>query len=193
MSDTKVEIKAGERKTITATPDSSRDIVLWSTADDTVATVYDGVIHAKAGGVTTVYAKSQSGSVEKAIQVIVQSTGEETATAIKTEKAYYEMTEGDTLTLNASLTPADSKDAITYTSSNTSIATVSSSGKVTAENAGKTYIIVKAASGVSTIVAIKVNKKSSSGTVNVTLNALFANGLTEKSEPVTMNGAGQYT
>ena len=45
--------------------------------------------------------------------------------------------------------------------------------------AGKTYIIVKAASGVSTIVAIKVNKKSSSGTVNVTLNALFANGLTE--------------
>ena len=103
------------------------------------------------------------------------------------------MTEGDTLTLNASLTPADSKDAITYTSSNTSIATVSSSGKVTAENAGKTYIIVKAASGVSTIVAIKVNKKSSSGTVNVTLNALFANGLTEKSEPVTMNGDGQYT
>ena len=151
------------------------------------------MIHAKAGGVTTVYAKSQSGSVEKAIQVIVQSTGEETATAIKTEKAYYEMTEGDTLTLNASLTPADSKDAITYTSSNTSIATVSSSGKVTAENAGKTYIIVKAASGVSTIVAIKVNKKSSSGTVNVTLNALFANGLTEKSEPVTMNGDGQYT
>ena len=142
MSDTKVEIKAGERKTITATPDSSRDIVLWSTADDTVATVYDGVIHAKAGGVTTVYAKSQSGSVEKAIQVIVQSTGEETATAIKTEKAYYEMTEGDTFTLNASLTPADSKDAIRYTSSNTSIATVSSSGKVTAENAGKTYIIV---------------------------------------------------
>ena len=147
LSDTKVEIKAGERKTITATPDSSRDIVLWSTADDTVATVYDGVIHAKAGGVTTVYAKSQFGSVEKAIQVIVQSTGEETATAIKTEKAYYEMTEGDTLTLNASLTPANSKDAITYTSSNTSIATVSSSGKVTAENAGKTYIIVKAASG----------------------------------------------
>lgn len=92
-----------------------------------------------------------------------------------------------------SLTPADSKDAITYTSSNTSIATVSNSGKVTAENAGKTYIIVKAASGVSTIVAIKVNKKSSSGTVNVTLNALFANGLTEKSEPVTMNGDGQYT
>ena len=103
------------------------------------------------------------------------------------------MTEGDTLTLNASLTPADSKDAITYTSSNTYIATVSSTGKVTAENAGKTYIIVKAASGVSTIVAIKVNKKSSSGTVNVTLNALFANGLTEKSEPVTMNGDGQYT
>lgn len=114
------------------------------------------MIHAKAGGVTTVYAKSQSGSVEKAIQVIVQSTGEETATAIKTEKAYYEMTEGDTFTLNASLTPADSKDAITYTSSNTSIATVSSSGKVTAENAGKTYIIVKAASGVSKLLLSKL-------------------------------------
>ncbi|MDO4166847.1 MAG: cellulase family glycosylhydrolase, partial [Eubacteriales bacterium] len=194
LSDTKIEMKAGERKTVTATPDSSRDIVLWSTADDSIATVYNGVIHAKAGGITTIYATSQSGSVTEEIQVIVTGTGEETATGIKTEKPYYEMTEGDTLDLVTSLTPADSKDTITYTSSNTDIVTVSSSGKVTAENAGLTYIIVKAASGVSTIVAIKVNKKATSGTVGVTLNTIFAsNGLTEKSQPITITGDGQYT
>lgn len=74
------------------------------------------------------------------------------------------MTEGDTLTLNASLTPADSKDAITYTSSNTSIATVSSSGKSNRRKCRKDHtLLLNAASGVSTIVAIKVNKKSSSG------------------------------
>lgn len=194
LSDEKVQMEAGDRKTITAESDSSRDIVLWSTADDSIATVYNGVIHAKASGITTVYAKSQSGSVEKEIQVIVQGTGKETATAIKTEKAYYEITEGDTVDLVTTLTPADSEDAITYTSSNTSVATVSGSGKVTAENAGQTYIIVKAASGVSTIVSIKVNKKATSGTVGVTLNAIFANsGLTEKSQPVTITGDGQYT
>lgn len=194
LNDTKVTMEAGERKTLTATPDSSRDIVLWSTGDDTVATVYNGLIHAKASGITTIYAKSQSGSVVKEIPVIVTSTGEETATDIKTEKPYYEITEGNTLDIVTTLTPANSKDAITYTSSNTDIATVSSSGKVSAENAGMTYIIVKAASGVSTIVAIKVKKKATTGTVGVTLNVLFAsNSLTEKSKPITINGDGQYT
>lgn len=194
LSDTKIEMKAGERKSVTATPDSARDIVLWSTEDDSIATVYNGVIHAKASGIVTIYAKSQSGSITKEIQVIVTGTGEETATGIKTEKPYYEITEGDTIDLVTTLTPADSKDGVTYTSSNTDIATVSGSGKVTAENAGLTYIIVKAASGVSTIVAIKVNKKATSGTVGVTLNTIFANsGLTEKSQPVTITGDGQYT
>ncbi len=194
LSDSKVELKAGERKTITATSDSARDIVLWSTDNDSVATVYNGQIHAKSGGVTTVYAKSQSGSVVKEIPVIVQSTGDVKATSIKTEKAYYEITEGDTLTLNTTVTPQDNKDTITYTSSNTNIATVSNSGKVTAENAGLTYIVVKASSGISTIVAVKVNKKATSGTVSVTLNTIFSDsGLTEKSQPVLINGDGQYT
>ncbi|MDE6566941.1 MAG: cellulase family glycosylhydrolase, partial [Lachnospiraceae bacterium] len=194
LSEAKISMKAGERKTLTATPDSSRDIVLWSTGDDTVATVYNGLIHAKASGITTIYAKSQSGSVVKEIPVIVASAGNETATAIKTDKPYYEITEGNTIDIVTTLTPADSKDAVTYTSSNTEIATVSSSGKVTAENAGMTYIIVKAASGVSTIVAIKVKKKATSGTVGVTLNALYAtSGLTEKSKPVTITGDGKYT
>lgn len=194
LSATKLSMKAGERKTLTATPDSSRDIVLWSTEDDTVATVYNGLIHAKASGITTIYAKSQSGSVVKEIPVIVASAGNETTTAIKTDKPYYEITEGNTIDIVTTLTPANSKDAVTYTSSNTDIATVSSSGKVTAENAGMTYIIVKAASGVSTIVAIKVKKKATTGTVGVTLNALFAtSALTEKSKPVTITGDGQYT
>lgn len=194
LSDTKLELKAGERKTITASPDSSRDIVLWSTADDSVATVYNGMIHAKAGGVTTVYARTQSGSVEKEIRVIVQAVSDNAVTAIKTDKAYYELTEGETATINVALSPAESEDEIIYTSSNTSVATVSGSGKITAENAGKTYIVIKAASGVSTIVAVRVKKKSSTDTVDVTLNVLYAtSGLTEKSKPVTINGDGQYT
>lgn len=193
LSDTSVSLKAGERKTVTGESDSSRDVVLWTTDDDSIATVSRGLIHAKNTGITTVHAKTQSGSVVKDIKVIVAPTGNDTATAIKTEKPYYELTEGDTLDIKTTLTPADSKDSITYTSSNTEIATVSGNGKVTAENPGNTYIIVTASSGVSTIVNIKVNKKGSSNSVTATLNLLFGSGITEKSAPVTMTGDGQYT
>ena len=194
VSATSISLTAGEWKTLTAESDSARDMVLWSTDDDAVATVSRGQIHAKGVGITTIHAKTQLSDVVKDITVVVGTSGKETATAIKTEKPYYEITEGQTIDIKTTLTPADSQDAVSYISSNTDIATVSNSGKVTGENAGLTYIIVKAASGVSTIVAIKVKKSSTTGTVGVTLNALYAtSNLTEKSKPVTITGDGQYT
>lgn len=193
VSDTSISMKAGEWKTVTAESNSARDMVVWSTDDDAVATVSRGLIHAKGTGITTIHAKTQLGDVVKDIKVIVASSGKETATAIKTDKPYYEITEGDTVDIKTTLTPEDSKDAITYTSSNTEIATVSSSGKITAENPGTTYIIASAASGVSTIATVKVNRKGAANTVSATLNVMFGSGLVEKSAPVTMTGDGQYT
>ncbi|MDE6852942.1 MAG: cellulase family glycosylhydrolase, partial [Lachnospiraceae bacterium] len=193
LSTTSLSMKSGEWTTVTAEADSARDMVIWSTDDDAVATVSRGLIHAKGIGITTIHAKTQLGDVVKDIKVIVGASGKETATAIKTDKPYYEITEGGTVDIKTTLTPENSKDAVTYISSNTDIATVSSNGKVTGENPGLTYIIVSAASGVSTIVAIKVKKKGVSNAVSATLNLLFGSNITEKSAPVTMTGDGQYT
>lgn len=193
LSATSLSMKAGEWTTVTAESNSARDMVIWSTDDDAVATVSRGKIHAKGTGITTIHVTTQLSNVVKDIKVIVASSGKETATAIKTDKPYYEITEGDTVDIKTTLTPEDSKDAITYTSSNTEIATVSSSGKITAENPGTTYIIASAASGVSTIATVKVNRKGAANTVSATLNLMFGSGLVEKSAPVTMTGDGQYT
>lgn len=190
-----VTLKAGERTTLTATADvdNNNDVILWSTDDDSIVTVSQGKLRAKAAGITNIHAYTQSGSVQKDIKVVVSPNGDETATAIETDKAYYEVTEGDNFTINTTITPADSQDAITFTSSDPEIASVNSAGQVTGEGAGSTYIIVKAASGVSTIVKVKVNKKGEANTVGVTLNLLFNGTTTEKSKEIKLTGDGQYT
>lgn len=189
-----VSLKAGERTTLTVgvTPEVNNDVVLWSTDDDGVATVSQGMIHAKRAGITTVHVYSQSGSVNKDIKVIVSPNGKETATEISTEKAYYTVAQGETVSINTTLAPADSTDEVTYVSSDTSVATVSSSGVVTGVSPGSTYVIITAASGVSTIVKIEVPRSDSNSTVNVALRAYYNSGEVIGT-PVTINGDGQYT
>lgn len=153
-----VSLKAGERTALETevVPAVNNDVVLWSTDDDAVATVSQGMIHAKRAGVTTVHAYSQSGSVRKDIKVIVASSGEETAVGISTKKPYYSVVRGGTAVIETALVPADSQDEVTYTSSNTNVAAVNSSGVVTGVSAGYAYVIITAASGISTIVNIRV-------------------------------------
>lgn len=179
LSETLLVLQAGERATVTAETDSSRDVVLWATQDDSIATVSRGLIHAKSVGLTTVRARTQSGSVEKEIKVIVTPDGSATATAIKTDKACYKITEGESTTIQATLTPAESKDKITYTSSNTEIATVDKNGKVTGVKSGKTFIIVSAASGVSNIVSVHVSKKDGSSPADKSNKASKLESVTE--------------
>ncbi len=182
---------AGERTTLTAavTPEVNNDVVLWRSADDSVATVYKGLIHAKKSGVTTIYAFSQSGSVEKEISLVVSPSGNETATAITTDEAYYEVEVGETASIVTTLTPADSEDEITYRSSNTAVASVNSNGTITANSPGSTYITISAASGVTTIVKVRV--PSVDLKVDVALHAYYNSG-DEEGEPITITGDGQY-
>ncbi len=189
----KLSMKAGEYQQLTmnVSPESTNDIVLWSTDDDAIATVSNGKIHAKGTGVTTVHTYSQSKSFEKDIKVVVSPSGNETATAIKTKKAYYEIKEGGQAQIETELTPENSKDEVTYTSSNTDVATVNSNGIISAETAGVTYVVVTAASGVSTIVKVKVVEEAKNS-VNVALNVLIG-AATETGPEVSLTGDGQYT
>lgn len=189
----RVAMKAGDRKVLNVSvePADTNDLVLWSTDDDAIATVYDGNIRAKAAGITTIHAYSQSKSVTKDIQVIVSPSGNDTATGIKTDKAYYELTEGGSVDIVTTLLPAESKDKITYTSSNPDVATVSSTGRINAENTGSTYITITAASGVSTIVKVQVNKSDTSNSVEVALNVMIG-ATTETSQSVWIKENGQY-
>lgn len=73
MSKSKVDLRVGESTTITATvlPEALGMGVEWSVLDDTYAEVHDGVITAKAVGVTYVVATSADGSQKGACMVSV--------------------------------------------------------------------------------------------------------------------------
>ena len=81
------------------------------------------------------------------------------ATKIKLNKTKLTLKVKKTVSLKATVTPANSSDKLTWTSSNKKIATVSSSGKVTAKKAGTVTITVKTASGKKAACKITVKAK----------------------------------
>lgn len=193
LDKTSVTLKAGEWEEIKATTDSAKDIVLWSTDDDSIATVSQGKIRAKKMGITTIHAYTQSGSKREDVQVVVTSSGEETSTAITVKKPLVELKVKDTAQIKATLTPAESQDEITYKSSNPEIASVSKTGKITALKTGITYITVSSASGVTSIVKVVIPASEGGDQVDVSMNILYGSGHEETSKPVTLTEDKQYT
>ncbi len=79
------------------------------------------------------------------------------ATAITLNATSQKLTEGKTVTLAATVTPADTTDAVVWTSSNTKVATVSADGVVTAIKEG-TAVITATAGNVKATCKITVSK-----------------------------------
>ncbi len=87
------------------------------------------------------------------------------AESITLDKASAELTVGDSFTLKATVLPEDTYDtALTWKSSDSAVASVSSSGVVTAHKLGSAYITVSNASGnVSAICTVNVTRMPVSG------------------------------
>jgi hypothetical protein len=90
-------------------------------------------------------------------------TVRDSATAVKINNKVTTLNLGQKYDLNRTLTPADSNDKATWSSSNTSIAKPDSLGKITALKIGKVKITVKTLSGKSDTVTFNVVDKD--GTV----------------------------
>ncbi len=145
LDKTEATLTEGDSLTLVATvaPEDATDKTLtWTSSDDTVATVADGVVTALKAGTATITVKAGDATAECAITVeaaVVPVTG---VTLDKTEAT---LTEGDNLTLVATVAPENATDkSVTWTSSDESVATVSN-GVVTAVKAGTATIT--AASG----------------------------------------------
>ncbi len=111
----------------------------------------------KKDGTYTIFAMDHRGNMAvKKIQIkAVKATALKLSATAKTLKA------GEQYTLRALVTPTASTDQITYKSSNKSVATVSSTGKIKALKSGKTTITVHTASGLTATCVITVKQKSS--------------------------------
>lgn len=147
LSATKVTLVKGESKTLKVTGTKSK--VIWSSSKKSVATVTSkGKVTAKAKGTAVITAKV--GSKKLTCKVTVETP--------KISKK--------TLTLNvkksATLKVTGTKQKVKWSSSNTSVATVTSKGKVTAKKAGTATITAKVGTKKFTC-KVTVKKASGSG------------------------------
>ena len=138
---TEIELKDTANLTVTYNPEDTTDskTVTWSSSNEKVLTVKDGVVTAVGYGKATITAKV--GEFTDTVEITVL---ERPATAIDAKADKTELKVGETATITTTVTPANTTDAITYTSSDATIASVDNTGKVTAVGAGKATITVTA-------------------------------------------------
>ena len=136
--------------TATVTPtNATNKVVTWSTSDKNVATVSpSGLVTAKLAGTATITCTAKDGSDVKATCKITVKNPVVKVTKVTLNKTTATLAPKETLTLKATVTPTNTTNkAVTWKSSNTKIATVSSSGKVTAKAAGTVTITCTAKDG----------------------------------------------
>ena len=135
---TSLSLTKGQSETLVATiePDNATDkTVTWTTTNSSVVTVKNGQVTAKGGGFATILAKA--GDKEASCSVTVSVP----VSSITLDKEEISIVEGETTQLTVTIYPSDATDSnISWTSTNTSIATVSQDGLVVAIKEGESMI-----------------------------------------------------
>lgn len=158
LSQSTLSMKKGETAalTVTITPENATDkAVDWTSSDTKIATVDStGKVTAVSAGTASITCTAQDGSDKKATcKVTVTDPTPPKPSVVKVAKITLNKTtasvgKGKTMQLTATVTPTNATNkAVTWKSSNTKIATVSSTGKVTTKSAGTVTITCTAKDG----------------------------------------------
>jgi uncharacterized protein YjdB len=146
LSDTNVE--RGKAKTITPIfepSDATDRAATWTSSDESVATVdATGKVSGLKIGKTTITAVSHDGgfSAQCKVDVVIPVTG------ISLDQSSMTIKKGETPKLAATISPANATDkAVTWTSSDSSVASVDDTGNITAVEGGSAIITVKTHDG----------------------------------------------
>ena len=140
LNKTSLTLTQGLTETLeaTVTPTDAYDkMVLWSSSNNTVATVTSsGTVKGIKPGTATITATTKDGGYKATCNVTVTSN----ITGISLNKTSLTLSKGATETLVATITPSNADQSVTWTTDNANVATVSSTGKVTAIAPGTTTI-----------------------------------------------------
>lgn len=130
--------KVSQTLTATLEPSDTTDVVIWTSSDNSVATVSDGVVTPVSNGNATI--RATAGNVYAECSVMVQYT-DYSCTGITLSTNTLTFNEKGTQTLVATVTPTNTTDEIIWASDDETIATVNN-GVVTAKWNGTTIIRV---------------------------------------------------
>lgn len=166
LSKTSVTVNKGKTYTLKATmsPSDTNDSLQWSSSNSKVAKVSaSGVVTGVAKGSATITVKTGSGKT-----AVCKVTVKIPSTKVSLNKTSISVNKGKTYSLKGTLSPSDSTDSLKWSSSNTKIAKVSSSGIVTGIEKGSATITVKATSGKTASCKVTVKIPSAKVTMSKT-------------------------
>lgn len=148
LNKTSLELVEDDTETLTATvsPDDATDkTVSWTSSNEAVAKVKDGTITAIKEGNADITAKAGDKTATCSVSVRPKHVA---VTGVGISQSNLKMEIGETQTLTITILPSNATDkSVSWKSSNTSVATVSSSGEVTAKSAGSATITVTTKDG----------------------------------------------
>ena len=143
-----ITLTEGESQMLRATvlpSNASHPELTWSTSDAMVATVNEGTVLAVSPGTATITAAAGGKQASCAVTVAAKVISVSDVTLDQSTK---KLTEGESFTLTATVSPADATDkSVSWGSSDTAVATVDQSGQVTAVKAGTATITVTTTDG----------------------------------------------
>ena len=209
----------GSSQTLTATvspSNATNKTITWSSSNTSVATVSNGVVKAVGFGTATITAKSNNGKTASCSVTVnpIQPTG---IKATPETSTLYGL--NSTVKLSANVMPSNATNkAVTWSSRNTSVATVSSDGTVKAVGYGTTVITATTVNGLTSNCTINVKKEEVTSltiatqptktnyyvgdtlnTAGLTLKAAYNNGTTQTitsgftCTPTALSTAGAQT
>ena len=148
MDKTKIELTTGketEKITSSIEPSIANKAVKYTSSNTSIATVSsDGVVTAAGSGTCRIIATTTDGSKVTAscdVTVDIKTTG------MKLDKTNYTFNKAETIKINPVITPSKASKKLTWTSSNTKVAIVSSDGKVTPVGKGTCKITATTTDG----------------------------------------------
>ena len=159
VSPSTASIEVGQTTTLTATvsPSNATDkTVTWSSSNSSVAAVSNsGVVTGKGVGTADITAKTSNGKTAKCTVTVKANSVPPTGISVSPTSAT--ITIGQTKTLTATVTPSNaSNKSVTWISSDSKIAEVSSTGVVTGKGIGVATITAKTTNNLTATAKITV-------------------------------------
>ena len=192
VSASKTTLETGNTMQVTANiqPTDTTEKITWSSKNTGVATVdpSTGVVTGKSNGTVEIVAKSSTTGKTASVTIKVQTSPQ----GISLNKTSETLDMSGTKTLQLSVTaynPTTSNvnTGITWSSSNSNIASVSTSGLVTAKTNGKATITATTTNGKTASCSILVQTSPTSVTLNKTSETLDMSGTTTVQLTATIN------
>ena len=190
-SELTLNIGATDALTASITPENATNkTLIWSSSDESVVRVSQtGNIDAVARGTATVTVKTADGDFTSACVVTVTAR----VTGVTLSKGSLSLGVGASETLTASIAPATADNqAVSWSSSDTSVASVDQNGRVTAHKKGSAVISVITADGVFTAsCSVTVTVAVTGVTLNQTSASVYIGDTLPLTPTVTPSGAAK--